>query len=601
MNYGPFAQQWGATGSDGRLAIFPDQATGFAAMSGLLDTYQNKHGLNTVSGIINRWAPPNVDNNSTSAYISTVARKIGVDPNSPLSPEHRAPLMEAMASYEAGRPVSMSGSPPAAAPPAPSPQPYLGTTPMAEPQPSGGFLENLSRGFANPLTQGGLGLMLASAQGGNMAEGLFGGVKSGLSAQQAMEAQLRRQQQQMMLKRMASDPNFAKSAGIPPELMQLAVAGEDPGMVAKFIASKPDRDLQRQHLDLQNQQMQQQASQHAQMFPYQRDLLAAQAKAAVAKDPEQQAKAAIWGQVLQEMQGGQKPSPQQQMPQLQPQSFDGGQQPAMLFPASDAAGPQTPVDPNLIRVGSGMQPGGQDKVDTPLGTMQRSLAEKFQLLMSKDPGSVIGKSLEKSEMGTTAKNNLEEQLINRVSDLGELNNIAAKYKPEYLGLQGKMKAGVASWADWISSDSVPTEDKQYLRDYTRFAASTTERFNNRIKALSGTAVSGAEATRMDQANPNMKDSPSQFKAKLDEQMQMQKMAVARYNWLRNVKGLDTQSIAKAAKDGTIETLAGIDDMRNVYDQRAQQIEGILRQSNPQAPPEALRNATKQRLKQEFGI
>jgi len=498
------------------------------------------------------------------------------------------------------------GAPSQGQQPAPQPQSAptqvqpQGSPPMAEPQPSGGFLENLSRGFANPLTQGGLGLMLASAQGGNMAQGLFGGVQSGLSAQQAMEAQLRRQQQQMMLKRMASDPNFAKAAGIPPELMQLAVAGEDPGMVAKFIASKPDRDLTRQHLDLQNQQMQQQAAQHAQMFPYQRDLLAAQAKAAVAKDPEQQARAAIWGQVLQEMQGGQKPSPQQQMPQLQPQSFDGGQQPAMLFPASDAGGPQTPVDPNLIRIGSGAQP-GQDRVDTPLGTMQRSLAEKMQLLMSKDPGSVIGKSLEKSEMGTTAKNNLEEQLVNRVSDLGELNNIAAKYKPEYLGLQGKMKAGIASWADWISSDSVPTEDKQYLRDYTRFAASTTERFNNRIKALSGTAVSGAEATRMDQANPNMKDSPSQFKAKLDEQMQMQKMAVARYNWLRNVKGLDTQSIAKAAKDGTIEMLAGIDDMRNVYDQRAQQIEGILRQSNPQAPPEALRNATKQRLKQELGI
>lgn len=102
INYGPFAQKYGATGTDGRLAIFPDVETGRSAMSALLDTYATKHGLNTVSGIISRWAPRNVDNNSTDAYIKTVASKLGVDPNAPLTKEHRPLLMDAMAQYEAG-------------------------------------------------------------------------------------------------------------------------------------------------------------------------------------------------------------------------------------------------------------------------------------------------------------------------------------------------------------------------------------------------------------------------------------------------------------------------------------------------------------------
>jgi len=102
LNYGPFAQRYGAVGSDGRLAIFPDVETGRRAMAGLLDTYERKHGLNSVAGIINRWAPPNVDNNSTGLYIKTVASKLGVDPNAPLTAQHRPALMDAMAAYEAG-------------------------------------------------------------------------------------------------------------------------------------------------------------------------------------------------------------------------------------------------------------------------------------------------------------------------------------------------------------------------------------------------------------------------------------------------------------------------------------------------------------------
>lgn len=52
---------------------------GIRAMIIILRNYQRKYGLNTVSGIIKRWAPPN--ENNTQAYINSVAQATGVTPD----------------------------------------------------------------------------------------------------------------------------------------------------------------------------------------------------------------------------------------------------------------------------------------------------------------------------------------------------------------------------------------------------------------------------------------------------------------------------------------------------------------------------------------
>lgn len=205
MNFGPFAMSHGAVGSDGRLAIFPDMTTGFKAMSALLDNYANK-GRNSVSSIINRWAPAGVDNNSTGNYIRSVAMKLGVDPNAPLTPEHRQPLMEAMASYEAGRPVTMEGNPQmglmdgvgrfaspglartlmANQPPA---QITTGSVPQDQPQQQPGFFDTLAARLNAPLTQQGLGLFLAASQGSDLNAGLNAGAnRAALYQKQAQDA-----------------------------------------------------------------------------------------------------------------------------------------------------------------------------------------------------------------------------------------------------------------------------------------------------------------------------------------------------------------------------------------------------------------------------
>jgi hypothetical protein len=115
---GPFTKsQPGYAGSDGRFAKFQTPEHGVAAANALLDTYGQKHGLNTVAGIVGRWAPAG-DGNNVSAYAADVAGKLGIDPNAPVPPELRPQLVSAMAQHENGvaAPGTVGGPPSRGAP-----------------------------------------------------------------------------------------------------------------------------------------------------------------------------------------------------------------------------------------------------------------------------------------------------------------------------------------------------------------------------------------------------------------------------------------------------------------------------------------------------
>jgi hypothetical protein len=89
----------GYAGSDGRFARFETPEQGIAAADALLSSYANR-GYDTVSEIINRWAPQG--ENNTLAYINAVARNAGVDPNKVLTDEERARVRDAMFLHENG-------------------------------------------------------------------------------------------------------------------------------------------------------------------------------------------------------------------------------------------------------------------------------------------------------------------------------------------------------------------------------------------------------------------------------------------------------------------------------------------------------------------
>lgn len=98
---------------DPEFCAFIHPEWGIRAIARLLITYQDRHGLNTVRGIINRWAPPTgMDSNGreyqqdTLAYADHVARRTGFGIDDPIDVhQHRyaKPLVKAIIQHENGQ------------------------------------------------------------------------------------------------------------------------------------------------------------------------------------------------------------------------------------------------------------------------------------------------------------------------------------------------------------------------------------------------------------------------------------------------------------------------------------------------------------------
>lgn len=105
IEYGPFAKSMGATGSDGRFAVFPTAEQGIAAITALQQRYENS-GRESVAERIERWAPASENGPATRSYINAVARAMGVDPNASFSINDQTlgpAFIAAMIAYENGR------------------------------------------------------------------------------------------------------------------------------------------------------------------------------------------------------------------------------------------------------------------------------------------------------------------------------------------------------------------------------------------------------------------------------------------------------------------------------------------------------------------
>lgn len=97
--------QPGYVGTDGQFARYESPAAGRAAMQALLGQY-GKKGIDTVQGVVSRWAPTD-DGNDVRAYSDFVAQKMGIKPGDRIDlndPGTRAKLSSAMAQFENGQP-----------------------------------------------------------------------------------------------------------------------------------------------------------------------------------------------------------------------------------------------------------------------------------------------------------------------------------------------------------------------------------------------------------------------------------------------------------------------------------------------------------------
>lgn len=75
---------------DSAFCVFTAPIYGIRALAKVLINYKKIHGLNTVRTIVSRYAPPN--ENQTTAYIQSVAKQLGVYPDTVIDIEERGVL-----------------------------------------------------------------------------------------------------------------------------------------------------------------------------------------------------------------------------------------------------------------------------------------------------------------------------------------------------------------------------------------------------------------------------------------------------------------------------------------------------------------------------
>lgn len=94
--------------NDDAFFSFVSPEYGIRAMARILANYSANYGLDTVRGLISRWAPST--ENDTNAYVTNVARALGIAPDAPINVQVSLPrLIPAIIKQENGlQPYSAS-------------------------------------------------------------------------------------------------------------------------------------------------------------------------------------------------------------------------------------------------------------------------------------------------------------------------------------------------------------------------------------------------------------------------------------------------------------------------------------------------------------
>ena len=177
-------RQPGYSGTDGQFARFENRGAGDQAVQSLLQNYATQ-GINTVGGIISKWAPAN--ENATQDYINFVSKAAGVPPDAPLSPDQRLKVAQAITQFENG--IKASAPPPGGMFDQRQPAGMM-SQPGVGPDPSRFVTPGFGGGSPPPAGQGGAsdgsppgapptGQGAPAGQGGQMGGGAPAGMQAG--------------------------------------------------------------------------------------------------------------------------------------------------------------------------------------------------------------------------------------------------------------------------------------------------------------------------------------------------------------------------------------------------------------------------------------
>lgn len=319
--------------------------------------------------------------------------------------------------------------------------------------------------------------------------------------------------------------------------------------------------------------------------------------------------------------GASSPAPAQPPATYQPQNYmlpDAGQArvqpisatsapPPGIVLAQDSEGPA----PTAPRVADGPSPGaaynlpGDENVNTAFGRMPRDQARRLGMgLALRGKGDAGRMMIDAASAGSMTKptiNAVQEKQLNAVEQYARLKAIKQSWKPEYQQIEKRLGFAWNSLVDKFGSarTSLTSQQRQELAAYSASRSEGLNNLNQYIKEITGAAMTIPEANRIKKTQPNPGegifdgDSPIEFQSKMDTNIRLTEMALARYSYL-----------TKNGFDGTVDEMSKkipLDDMPRVIQQETNKIQNDVMKANPGVPRQELVPIIQQRLRAQFGI
>lgn len=200
--------------------------------------------------------------------------------------------------------------------------------------------------------------------------------------------------------------------------------------------------------------------------------------------------------------------------------------------------------------------------------------------------------------GKPGQNKVDEDLLDTTRNLMRLDTIAGQFKPEF---QTLMTRGSNWWtaAKETLGGKLTNKERQDLTEFSQYKRNAIDSLNQYIKSITGAAMTDAEAQRILKGLPNPGtglfdgDSPTEFKAKLDDAMKQTRMSVARLAYIKR-NGMSLE-------DGQGNAIVPLSRMPALINERGIEIERVLQDQDPNVKGDALKRAVRRQLSLEFGL
>jgi hypothetical protein len=195
-----------------------------------------------------------------------------------------------------------------------------------------------------------------------------------------------------------------------------------------------------------------------------------------------------------------------------------------------------------------------------------------------------------SGLGQKAQNEVQEQLLNTTAQLAQVNRISEKFKPEFQ--QIGTRAGMA-WSAIKDKGgmTLDPQDRRALGEFTQYRAEAANFYADRLKAMSGSAVTEHEMKRQSAYLPNPGtgvfdgDSPTELAAKNSRMREFFQNVTARLHYVSK-NGMDIKNVS-------------LEKMPEVIRDRGNALEGEFKKRGLDG--DQLKAAVRRQLAGEFGL